>query len=1021
MSPNHHHQKSYLTVTGLALIVAFVLVSFYQYKSDVVVDNVFQNLAQNSEYKTKAISEWIQERKADVYILATCPALAKNLHENYGTLDQLGKDRLLFRLREINRLYGYEMASLVDVDGRIIISTGKSTNLGDHIKPLVTESINTNRNLNSGLVEDSNNRMHLDFVSPIFYRLEDGTKKGAGALVMNADPYKTLVPMIHSWPNRFETARSRLIEARVGGAYLMRDSYAKDAEIKQTFLQPHVMNQMQELIESASKTKSGGKLGFISHSGEEVIVFYQQIPFVDWILLSRVDLSEAMQPVWIQLAWLFFTIVTFLSAVYFLLSRNRASIRLQEEAKYAEDLKRNQEYYFGLFKNAPLPYLSLNEKGELMDVNSAWIELFGYEKDKVLGRPISNFLTSISVENFRNRFPELLEKGQLNEVFMNIKTKSHGVRDVVVEGRVSDFEEKGDKRTHCIMTDITEKLLIDKQLKLASEVYQSLGEGLMVTDTDARIISVNPAFEKILEYSEVEVLGKKPSFLKSGRHDEDFYRKMWHEIDTRGYWQGEIWNRKKSGELFPELLTISASKNKFGKLENYVGVFADISKIKKSEDELEYIANHDLLTGLPNRHKFLSATEFSISHAQRNDQQLAVIMLDLDLFKNVNDSFGHQYGDEVLIEVSSRLKSLIRDIDVLSRLGGDEFVFLVENYRLTEDIARIVQKLIDQVTRPFTLTNQAQVQISCSCGISLYPEHGKNTEELMQHADAALYLAKKRGRGKYEYYNSELTAEAQDRLRIESELRHAIKNNDLTVYYQPQIDIASGKVEGAEALVRWNHPERGLVPPVDFLPIAEESNLIIEIGNWVMYETCRQAKRWIDAGFKDYVFAVNVSVKQLMHSDLYKQVFEVLKTLDLPPENLLIEITETSLMDLETESTVALFERLRGMGVKVAIDDFGTGYSSLHYLQRLNFDVLKIDKSFVDAIPNDEKGMRIVNTIISMAKSLHLKVLAEGIEEQVQLDYLSMRHCDYYQGYLTSKPLSAKLFEEKFLTPSENN
>ena len=434
----------------------------------------------------------------------------------------------------------------------------------------------------------------------------------------------------------------------------------------------------------------------------------------------------------------------------------------------------------------------------------------------------------------------------------------------------------------------------------------------------------------------------------------------------------------------------------------------DITDRKHYEERLETLANYDTLTGLANRALLSSHLKSSIEKAKRNKKQISVLMFDLDRFKDVNDSFGHAAGDELLQQVAQRFDVRLRDGDIISRLGGDEFAIVLEHLNRTEDAGRIAKEMIDAQNAPYKLISGAVVHIGMSAGIVIFPEHGENASELLQHADAALYKAKGEGRGTYRYYTDELTNSARQRIEYETCLRRAVTNNEFEVYYQPQVHIATGKIVGAEALVRWNDPEKGMILPSIFIPIAEDTGLIGTIGEWVLNETCQQGKIWLDGGHR-LTLAVNLSAHQVRHQNIPAMVEAALKKSGFPADKLELELTESALMQRE-EETVAMLHMLRAQGIRLAIDDFGTGYSSLSYLKRFPIDVLKIDKSFVDDLPFDADDMAIVTAIIAMGTALGFQILAEGTERIEQIEFLKERGCTMYQGYYKNPPLPAEEF-----------
>ncbi|WP_333878534.1 EAL domain-containing protein [Methylobacter sp.] len=566
---------------------------------------------------------------------------------------------------------------------------------------------------------------------------------------------------------------------------------------------------------------------------------------------------------------------------------------------------------------------------------------------------------------------------------------------------------------HGFITDITKHKQTEVELRIAATAFE-LQDAMLVTDANNVILKVNQAFTRITGYSAEEVIGKTPNLLSSGQHDEAFYASMWESINRNDAWQGEIWNRRKNGELFPEWLIITAVKEpdeQNNQVNHYVASFSDITSRKAAEEEIRQLAFYDPLTQLPNRRLLQERLKHSIEVDRRDGKQLALLMLDLDRFKAVNDSMGHLAGDELLQQVAVRISARLRDVDMVARLGGDEFVVLLEDIAHAEDAARVAAEIIFVLSKPFHLTQSNDVQIGASIGISLYPEHGASYEILMDHADAALYQAKDQGRGCYAYFSEDQTIAARERIALETRLRRAIEQGELRVFYQPQMDIESGRIVGAEALVRWLDPVEGLIPPLRFIPIAEETGLILEIGAWVLRETCRQGKQWLDAGLPPLTLAVNVSPHQFRRGDISALVATALTETGFPAKYLELEMTESGLMENQ-DNVMTLLNQLRAQGIRLAIDDFGTGFSSLAYLKHFPLDVLKIDKSFIDDIPHLQDDMEIAATIIAMGHILGFKVLAEGVETPEQLAFLRKKKCDLYQGYILSPPVSAEAFIE---------
>jgi len=543
-------------------------------------------------------------------------------------------------------------------------------------------------------------------------------------------------------------------------------------------------------------------------------------------------------------------------------------------------------------------------------------------------------------------------------------------------------------------------------LRQAAVVFSSSLDGIVITDTTRNIVAVNKALTNITGYSEHEVLGKNPSIFKSNRHDKAFYRAMWKTVGETGQWRGEIWNRRKNGEDFPTLLTIKAVKDHNNCISHHVGIITDISTIKETEYKLSHLAHHDPLTELPNRLLLNSRLERALQHAKREESQVGILFLDLDRFKNINDSMGHTQGDQLLKLVASRLAEGMRAEDTIARLGGDEFVILAEELGDTQGIIKVAKNILNLFKQPFYIHEQ-EIFIEASIGISIYPKDGKNTDTLLRNADAAMYRAKERGRNNYQFYTKELTAKAYERLTLETDLRRALERDEFELHYQPQFELKGNTLIGAEALIRWNHPEHGLVSPVSFIPVAEETGLIVPIGEWVLHSACMQHQAWLKAGYSPVKIAVNLSARQFNKPGLVETISNILEEAAMDSIYLELELTESIIMN-DVESTIKILNELHWMGLEISIDDFGTGYSSLSYLKRFPIDRLKIDQSFVYDITTNPSDAELVTAIITLARSMKLRVLAEGVETEAQAHYLKEQGCDEVQGYYYSRPIPAK-------------
>ncbi|BCG65765.1 MAG: hypothetical protein methR_P3621 [Methyloprofundus sp.] len=556
--------------------------------------------------------------------------------------------------------------------------------------------------------------------------------------------------------------------------------------------------------------------------------------------------------------------------------------------------------------------------------------------------------------------------------------------------------------------DITEQKLLELDMQLAAQVFEHSLEGIVITNADNEIVQTNKAFSELTGYSRAEVLGKTPNILSSGLQDEAFYRSMWQTIHEQGIWQGEVYNRRKNGEIYPEWLSITTVKDTAQQITHYIAVFSDITEKKRAEQDIHLLAHFDALTKLPNRVLFNDRIQHAIQQATRKDHCVAVMFLDLDRFKAVNDSLGHEAGDELLVEVAADLSGCIREVDTLARVGGDEFIILLEamdKHSVYKDCPIVAEKIIQQLSTEYQIKD-SPVFIGVSIGIAIYPDDGKSIEMLTQRADMAMYHAKEQGRNNFQFYSDQLNSIVQTRLKLEADLRTAIEQQQFFLHYQPQYNLITQKIEGFEALVRWQHPQMGLIPPDDFISIAEETGLIIDIGKWVLATACEQLVVWQKKTGEPLRMAINVSLKQLENENFVDCVKAVLAQTKIAAESMELEVTESIFLE-EGSVSLQILTQLDQLGVQLSMDDFGTGYSNMGYLKKLPIDRIKIDRCFVTDIPHDENDAAIVCAIIDIARHFNIKVIAEGIEYQEQAEYLISKGCDEGQGYLFSKPVSA--------------
>lgn len=555
--------------------------------------------------------------------------------------------------------------------------------------------------------------------------------------------------------------------------------------------------------------------------------------------------------------------------------------------------------------------------------------------------------------------------------------------------------------------DVTDRLQAQEQLRLTAQVFESSHEGILITDADNRMVSVNRALTAITGYDKEELLGRNPAMFSSGRQSSDFFKTMWQALRADGHWQGEVWNRRKDGVIYPEWLSVSTIRDAQGQITHHIGIVADLSRMKDAEEKIRFLSNFDPLTGLCNRVLLQDRASLALAAARRAQTKVALMYLDLDRFKNINDSLGHAMGDRVLQQLAERLKTHLHPDDTICRPGGDEFILLLPNTD-AQGAAHVAERALALVREPMQLDGQ-RLSLSASVGLALYPDNGEDLERLSQCADAALFRAKQKGRNSFQFFTQQMHDRAYEMLVVENDLHRALENNEFELYYQSQADAHSLAVIGVEALLRWRHPEWGMVSPARFIPVAEESGQIRAIGDWVLHAAVQQNAMWRAQGLPVVPVAINLSMAQFRDQGLPQAVASALSRSGIEPALLELELTESIAME-DSDFTIAMVERLRQLGVGLSIDDFGTGYSSLSYLKRFKLDKLKIDQSFVRDLPRNPDDRAIVTGIVGLAHSLGFRTIAEGVETREQLDILRTLECDEFQGYYFSKPVPAEEF-----------
>jgi diguanylate cyclase (GGDEF)-like protein/PAS domain S-box-containing protein len=687
-----------------------------------------------------------------------------------------------------------------------------------------------------------------------------------------------------------------------------------------------------------------------------------------------------------------------------------------EEYALREQLADNEQRFRALFEQAAVGMAQVEkDSGRLVHVNRRLAAILGCGADELNGRGFDLLAHPDDLASYHAGLSRLAS-GELAEFSCEQRFVRRDGTVAWVNATISPMGDGSTAAAYYILIaqDITQRKRDEQELRIAATAFES-EEGMIVCDANEVILRVNRAFTVMTGYRADEVLGKSPRILKSGRQNHAFYRQLWETLARDRYWQGEMWNRRKSGEIYPVWQTISAVTAPDGRVTHYVSAFTDISSRKEAEEQIRNLAYYDPLTQLPNRRLLIERLQLALMASARNRRHGALLFIDLDYFKILNDTEGHDVGDLLLIEAARRLRSCVREGDTVARLGGDEFVVMLED--LHENVqeaigqAEIVgEKIREVATHPYSLRDR-EYHGTLSLGVSLFRDHHETVDELLKRADVAMYQAKSGGRNTLRFFDPQMQEALVARAAMEDELRRVLQQHQLVLYYQPQID-ENNRVLGAEALLRWQHPQRGLVPPDDFIPLAEETGLIVPIGHWVLETACTQLREWQhNPATRDLMLAVNVSARQFRQPDFVVQVHEVLASTGANPARLKLELTESVVLD-DVADTIEKMKALKLLGVGFSMDDFGTGYSSLSYLRRLPLDQLKIDRSFIRDVETNSGDAVIVQTIIGMANSLGLKVIAEGVENEGQRQFLNRHGCPNFQGFLFSKPVPVSIFEK---------
>ncbi|MDO9599406.1 MAG: EAL domain-containing protein [Azoarcus sp.] len=974
---------------------------------------VLQNLSSIANKKADQIDTFINERLADVRLQAGQTQVREallSLSEDYRrgglTATELKAARYRSELSGLSEHGEFHDLLLIDAAGNVVFSLIQEEDLGTNLYsgPYRDSELAAGfRQAMSSLHVDlsrfapyspSSNKIAAFVVAPV---LDQGKPVGALAMQVNLS---TLKPVVAD-----RTGLGRSGETVL--AYVDGSDARYTVPLARTDDEPFAKRVPLVLAAQPMREALAGVRGLDvtrDYANVEVVASWRYLPALGWGMVVKIDAAEALAPLRAKQR------ATILAFVAFLLMAAAAALVLGRRFLRSERIIAAQEVrYRAMFDHmhdGVALYRPLDDGSEfqLLDINPAGERIAGVRREKVLRQPS------------RIAFPGLEASG----IFAAIgRVASSGISESVALTAYADravnlWVENDVIRLPggeilSVFKDVTARKQAEESLLLYARMFEHSGEAIMVTDHANRIIAINPAFTRQTGYSLADIVGQNPKSLSSGRTPPQTHRALWASLEESNYWQGELWDQDKEGNVYPKWAAISAIRNAQGKITHYIASFTDITERKAAEERIEHLAHHDSLTGLFNRYNLEIRLSQSLLSARREGTHVAVMFIDLDRFKVINDTLGHHVGDLLLIEVARRLQACVRESDIVARQGGDEFVVVLGGLACPEDTSPVATKILQLLGQACDIAGD-RLHTSPSIGIAVFPQDGADAGTLMKNADTAMYHAKGQGRNNIQYFTNALNIAADERLTLERELRRAIEEAQFELHYQPQIatrEDPAARPCAVEALVRWRHPTRGLIPPLRFIPIAEETGLIEAIGSWVLAEACRQLAAWKAAGIGPRTVAVNLSAHQLRSPDLVGMVAAVLREHNLQHGELELEITESVAMS-DPAGAIEKLQALRALGVTLAIDDFGTGYSSLAYLKRLPIHVLKLDREFVRDIETDANDAAICAATLSLAHSLGLEVVAEGVETTTQRDFLISHRCDKLQGYLFGKPEPAE-------------
>ena len=997
----------FATVAGIILLTGMAGVARTAREAR---EETIANLRTVAQLKADLVSSWLRNRQIEATAVVNETDLRMLALQWRRQPDEAHRKPLLSQLRAVMRASHYRDIWLLDAEGALLLSAGGAGGPApQEMRRLAQEALAKGATLDTGLYQP-----HGDAVSAgmdVLVPLGPDRSDTAGVLALRADPHKELLPLLYSRAGVGRSPRILLLR-RAGGDLVFLNDIASQpgATHVHVALAAGTMAAVRLFVPSAS----AGVLDGAGSTGLPSLAAAVPVPGTDWFVLAELPKGDLEAKVWRDAGWIVAVdalAVALAGTAVYLVWQRRTLQMVQRQHADQDDKLRAWRLLDAITNGSTDAIYAKDLDGRYLFVNRETCRMFGRPMDQLLGHPPQDCLPASDAARVAELDAEVLRSGRVtkNEIVINTVDGERAYLNTMGPLRDTQGHTVG---TFGVSRDITERKCAEDTRRQWAMAFESTRDGVVITDVRARIQAVNRAFSAITGHAKEDVLGHTPRLLQSGLHNAAFYAGLWRSVRENGSWQGEIWNRRRNGDVYPQWLTISGVHDEAGELTNYVGVFTDITRIKRSEAELERLAHYDPLTDLPNRRLLQLRLEHALERGHRRRSRTVILYIDLDGFKTVNDSLGHPAGDELLVCVAKRLRARMREEDTLGRLGGDEFLIVLESLHEPGEAAIVARDVLRAVAEPMRLAGGHEAYVTASIGISVHPDDGSTSAvEMLRDADAAMYRAKDQGRNRFCFYTSDLNAKAVAKLELEASLSRALERHEFLLHYQPQVDAKTGRLVGAEALLRWQRNGGALVPPDEFIPVAERSSLILAIGNWVIESACRQIRLWMDAGQPAPRLAINVSARQFAAGDLDVVLHQALSRHRVPADCLEVELTESMLME-KPQATESMLRRLKAIGVSLALDDFGSGYSSLGYLQRFPIDTLKIDQSFVRSIGHGPDGSTIVDAIIGLARRLQLRVVAEGVETPEQADYLQRQGCDELQGYHFGRPLPLADFEE---------